>query len=122
MGKIIRLHMITKTTKLFIIIFLIAITTLNSCSESDANFEHNANNYPLLVDDGGSGTVGNTLNRAGDSWIFGILCISNISETAITINHVGLTDEENMITKDYVSSKTWRETRAYWSSSLAASS
>ncbi len=94
MGKWRRRRLIIKTTKLFLILYIIVLFTSSSCAAS------NAKNYPLSVDDGGSGEVGNQLNKAGDSWVFGILFIKNIGKTPITITHVALTDETNMTMKE----------------------
>ncbi|KPU46376.1 hypothetical protein OXPF_00180 [Oxobacter pfennigii] len=63
---------------------------LNACSIN------NANNYPLLVDDGGSGQAGMHKNQAGDSWSFSILFIRNIGNDSITINNVSLIDAIDM--------------------------
>lgn len=86
--------MITKTIKLLLVLCIVVLFTLSSCTVS------NAKNYPLSVDDGSSGEVGNQLNKAGDSWAFGMLYIRNIGKTPIMINHVALADEENMIMKE----------------------
>jgi hypothetical protein len=83
-----------KTNNLLLIICFAVLIIVSSCSVT------NASNYPLSVDDGGSGSVGNNLNKAGDAWVFGILFIRNNGKTPIKIIHVALTDEENMITKD----------------------
>ncbi len=85
--------MITKNAKLLLLcIFVLSFFLLSSCSLRSAE------NYPLSVDDGGSGKVGCNIYRPGDEWVFGTLFIKNIGKTSITINHVVLTDVKNITT------------------------
>lgn len=73
-----------------IILFIIMMSyMLCACSVE-------ANNYPLLVDDGGTGESGFCNNEAGTLFSLSILFISNVGKQPITIDRVALIDEENM--------------------------
>jgi hypothetical protein len=71
------------------LVLIISVSFMSACIQE-------ANNYPLLVDDGNSGESIYHRNTAGKCFCLAILYISNIGKKPLTINNVALLDEENM--------------------------
>jgi len=85
-----------KSVMIIVVSIFIIVLAAGYVYEHFGSILGEANNYPLLVDNGGSGTVTYYYNRPGNQYCLAIMYIANESKQRLTIDAINLMDSENI--------------------------